>query len=180
MKGKVMLKDISEKLIGEIKMNTLKKLIEVFTVIIVGIILFIYPKPFKQTYKDVQVYENGNKVKKIDIKLDGKIQKGYWVWKRLKFSEELNGKVTIDNEQYYLHPVDLYMFPGEDGNYTDNGIYQCLLFSNTLDILDSNILFYITHDKSELYIVSGSKEFIYPYNTYEDYQNVRDRIARDL
>ena len=34
------------------------------------------PKSFKHYYKDVQVYENGNKVSKIDIKLDGKVYKG--------------------------------------------------------------------------------------------------------
>ena len=61
-----------------------KKLIVLLLIIVVGIILFIYPKSFKQTYKDVQVYENGNKVSKIDIKLDGKIHKGHWVWQRLK------------------------------------------------------------------------------------------------
>lgn len=45
-------------------MNKLKKLI-VLAIVIVGMTLFIYPKPFKQTYKDVQVYENGNKVIKM-------------------------------------------------------------------------------------------------------------------
>ena len=39
-----------------------KKLIVLLLIIVVGIILFIYPKSFKQTYKDVQVYENGKKV----------------------------------------------------------------------------------------------------------------------
>ena len=53
-------------------MNTLKKLTTLGVVTLVGVILFLYPKPFKETYKDVQVYENGNKVSKIDIKLDGK------------------------------------------------------------------------------------------------------------
>ena len=43
-------------LILEIKMNKSKKLV-VLAVVIVWVILFIYPKPFKQTYKDVQVYE---------------------------------------------------------------------------------------------------------------------------
>lgn len=104
-------------------MNTLKKLITLGVVTLVGVILFLYPKPFKETYKDVQVYENGNKVSKIDIKLDGKIHKSHFVWQRLKFSEELKGSITIGNEEYNLHPWDLYMFPDEDGNYTDNGIY---------------------------------------------------------
>lgn len=83
-------------------MNKLKKLV-VLAVVIVGVILFIYPKPFKQTYKDVQVYENGNKVSKIDIELDGKIHKGRFVWQRLKFSEELHGSITIgDKNILYL------------------------------------------------------------------------------
>ena len=64
-------------------MNKLKKLV-VLAVVIVGGILFIYPKPFKQTYKDVQVYENGKKVRSVDIKMDSKIHKGHWVWQRLK------------------------------------------------------------------------------------------------
>ena len=47
--------------------------------VVVGTILFMYPKFFKHYYKDVQVYENGNKVSKIDIKLDGKIHKGRFI-----------------------------------------------------------------------------------------------------
>ena len=149
-------------------MNKLKKLV-VLAVVIVGGILFIYPKPFKQTYKDVQVYENGNKVSKIDIELDGKIHKGRFVWQRLKFSEELHGSITIGDKKYSLSPVDLYEFPDEDGNYTDNGIYESLLSIDQYDIVNDNYLtFYITHDKS--------KEFIYPSNTNEDYQSVKDWI----
>ncbi|MFR6246479.1 MAG: hypothetical protein ACLUL3_08685 [Romboutsia timonensis] len=157
-------------------MNKLKKLV-VLAVVIVGGILFIYPKPFKQTYKDVQVYENGNKVSKIDIELDGKIHKGRFVWQRLKFSEELHGSITIGDKKYSLSPVDLYEFPDEDGNYTDNGIYESLLSIDQYDIVNDNYLtFYITHDKSKLYINSNSKEFIYPSNTNEDYQSVKDWI----
>ena len=77
-------------------MNKYKKLIVLLLIIAVGVILFIYPKSFKQTYKDVQVFENGKKVRTVDIKLDGKIHKAHWVWQRLKFSEELNGSITID------------------------------------------------------------------------------------
>ena len=158
-------------------MNTLKKLTTLGVVTLVGVILFLYPKPFKETYKDVQVYENGNKVSKIDIELDGKIHKGRFVWQRLKFSEELKGSITIGNEEYNLHPWDLYMFPDEDGNYTDNGIYESLLSIDQYDIVNDNYLtFYITHDKSKLYINSNSKEFIYPSNTNEDYQSVKDWI----
>ena len=157
-------------------MNKLKKLV-VLAVVIVGVILFIYPKPFKQTYKDVQVYENGNKVSKIDIELDGKIHKGRFVWQRLKFSEELHGSITIGDKKYSLSPVDLYEFPDEYGNYTDNGIYESLLSIDQYDIVNDNYLtFYITHDKSKLYINSNSKEFIYPSNTNEDYQSVKDWI----
>lgn len=157
-------------------MNKLKKLV-VLAVVIVGGILFIYPKPFKQTYKDVQVYENGNKVSKIDIELDGKIHKGRFVWQRLKFSEELHGSITIGDKKYSLSPVDLYEFPDEDGNYTDNGIYESLLSIDQYDIVNDNYLtLYITHDKSKLYINSNSKEFIYPSNTNEDYQSVKDWI----
>ena len=157
-------------------MNKLKKLV-VLAVVLVGVILFIYPKPFKQTYKDVQVYENGNKVSKIDIELDGKIHKGRFIWQRLKFSEELHGSITIGDKKYSLSPVDLYEFPDEDGNYTDNGIYESLLSIDQYDIVNDNYLtFYITHDKSKLYINSNSKEFIYPSNTNEDYQSVKDWI----
>ena len=157
-------------------MNKLKKLV-VLAVVIVGVILFIYPKPFEQTYKDVQVYENGNKVSKIDIELDGKIHKGRFIWQRLKFSEELHGSITIGDKKYSLSPVDLYEFPDEDGNYTDNGIYESLLSIDQYDIVNDNYLtFYITHDKSKLYINSNSKEFIYPSNTNEDYQSVKDWI----
>ena len=157
-------------------MNKLKKLV-VLAVVIVGVILFIYPKPFKQTYKDVQVYENGNKVSKIDIELDGKIHKGRFVWQRLKFSEELHGSITIGDKKYSLSPVYLYEFPDEDGNYTDNGIYESLLSIDQYDIVNDNYLtLYITHDKSKLYINSNSKEFIYPSNTNEDYQSVKDWI----
>ena len=157
-------------------MNKLKKLV-VLAVVIVGVILFIYPKPFNQTYKDVQVYENGNKVSKIDIELDGKIHKGRFIWQRLKFSEELHGSITIGDKKYSLSPVDLYEFPDEDGNYTDNGIYESLLSIDQYDIVNDNYLtFYITHDKSKLYINSNSKEFIYPSNTNEDYQSVKDWI----
>ena len=161
-------------------MNKLKKLV-VLAVVIVGVILFIYPKPFKQTYKDVQVYENGNKVSKIDIELDGKIHKGRFVWQRLKFSEELHGSITIGDKKYSLSPVDLYEFPDEDGNYTDNGIYICSLYSDTHDILDDDdIILHITHDKSKLYIEIGNKEFIYPSNKDEDYQNVKYRMDGNL
>ena len=157
-------------------MNKLKKLV-VLAVVIVGVILFIYPKPFKQTYKDVQVYDNGNKVSKIDIELDGKIHKGRFIWQRLKFSEELHGSITIGDKKYSLSPVDLYEFPDEDGNYTDNGIYESLLSIDQYDIVNDNYLtLYITHDKSKLYINSNSKEFIYPSNTNEDYQSVKDWI----
>lgn len=157
-------------------MNKLKKLV-VLAIVIVAVILFIYPKTFKQTYKDVQVYENGNKVSKIDIELDGKIHKGRFVWQRLKFSEELHGNITIGDKKYSLSPVDLYEFPDENGNYTDNEIYESLLSIDQYDIVNDNYLtFYITHDKSKLYINSNSKEFIYPSNTNEDYQSVKDWI----
>ena len=158
-------------------MNTLKKLTTLGVVTLVGVILFLYPKPFKETYKDVQVYENGNKVSKIDIELDGKIHKCRFVWQRLKFSEELHGSITIGDKKYSLSPVDLYEFPDEDGNYTDNGIYESLLSIDQYDIVNDNYLtLYITHDKSKLYINSNSKEFIYPSNTNEDYQSVKDWI----
>ena len=158
-----------------------KKLIVLLLIIVVGIILFIYPKSFKQTYKDVQVYENGNKVSKIDIKLDGKIHKSHFVWQRLKFSEELKGSITIGNEEYNLHPWDLYMFPDEDGNYTDNGIYICQLTGESNHRLeDRKVTLYITHDKSTLYIIMDNQEFIYPYNTDEDYQNVKYRMDGNL
>lgn len=52
----------------------------ILAIVVVGTILFMYPKFFKHYYKDVQVYENGNKVSKIDIKLDGKIHKGRFIW----------------------------------------------------------------------------------------------------
>ena len=69
------------------------------------------------------------------------------------------------------------MFPDEDGNYTDNGIYESLLSIDQYDIVNDNYLtLYITHDKSKLYINSNSKEFIYPSNTNEDYQSVKDWI----
>ena len=156
-------------------MNKLNK--SMVLAIVVGMILFISPKPFKQTYKDVQVYENGNKVSKIDIELDGKIHKGRFVWQRLKFSEELHGNVTIGDKKYFLSPVDLYEFPDEDGNYTDNGIYKSLLSIDQYDIINDNYLvLYITHDKSKLYINSNSKDFIYPSNTNDDYQSVKDWI----
>ena len=128
-------------------------------------------------YKDVQVYENGNKVSKSDIELDGKIHKGRYIWQRIKFSEELYGSITIGDKKYSLSPVDLYEFPDEDGNYTDNGIYESLLSIDQYDIVNDNYLtLYITHDKSKLYINSNSKEFIYPSNTNEDYQSVTDWI----
>ena len=133
-------------------MNKLKKLV-VLAVLIVGGLLSISPKPFKQTYKDVQVYENGNKVSKIDIELDGKIHKGRFIWQRLKFSEELHGSITIGDKKYSLSPVDLYEFPDEDGNYTDNGIYESLLSIDQYDIVNYNYFtFYITHFKNKIYI----------------------------
>ena len=48
-------------------MNTLKKLTTLGVVTLVGVILFLYPKPFKETYKDVQVYENGNNVSNLSL-----------------------------------------------------------------------------------------------------------------
>ena len=38
------------------------------------------------------------------------------------------------------------------------------------------VTLYITHDKSTLYIIMDNQEFIYPYNTDEDYQKVRERM----
>lgn len=73
--------------------------------------------------------------------------------------------------------VDLYEFLNEDGNYTNNGIYVSLLSSSPEDIINDKFLtFYITHDKSKLYIISDSEEFIYPYNSDEDYQKVKYRM----
>lgn len=73
--------------------------------------------------------------------------------------------------------VDLYEFLNEDGNYTNNGIYVSLLSSSSEDIINDKFLtFYITHDKSKLYIISDSEEFIYPYNSDEDYQKVKYRM----
>ena len=158
-------------------MNKYKKLIVLLLIIAVGIILFIYPKSFKQTYKDVQVYENGKKVSVVDIELNSKIHKAHWVWQRLKFSEELNGSITIGDEEYFLYPYDLYMFPDENGNFTDNGIYKCSLHNDKKEFLeDRNITLFITHDKSTLYIIMDNKEFIYPYNTDDDYEKVRERM----
>lgn len=107
-------------------MKKLNRLIVLFIVVIVGIILFIYPKQFKYYYKDVQVYENENKVSKIDIKLNGKIHKGRFIWQRLKFSDELHGNIIIGDKEYSLSPVDLYEFPDENGNYTDIWIFTII------------------------------------------------------
>lgn len=161
-------------------MNKSKKFIGLLVVIVVGIIIYMYPKSFVQTYEGVQVYEDGNKVGKVNVEIDGEVKKAFWVWQRLKFSEELNGSIIIDGEEYNLHPVDLYMFPDENGNYTDNDIYQCSLYNEKHNILDEeDIQIYVTHDKSKLYIVSGNKEFIHPYETDEDYQKVKDRMDRN-
>lgn len=149
----------------------------ILAVVVVGTILFLYPKSFEHYYKDVQVYENDSKVSKVDIKLNGEIHKGRFIWQRLKFSEELQGNITIGDKTYSLSPVDLYEFPNEDGNYTDNGIYESLLSFNPEDILNDKFLtFYVTHDMSKLYIRSDSQEFIYTYNSEEDYQKVKDRM----
>lgn len=56
-------------------------------------------------------------------------------------------------------------------------IYESLLSSSQDDILN-DIYLYVTHDKSKLYIVENSKEFIYPYNSDKDYQKVKDRMYR--
>lgn len=161
-------------------MSKSKKLVGVFAIIIVGIILYMYPKSFIQTYEGVQVYEDGNKVEKVNVEIDGEVKKAFWVWQRLKFSEELNGSITIDGKEYNLHPLDLYMFPDGNGNFTDHDIYQCLLDNEEQDILeDEYIYLYVTHDKSKLYIVSGNKEFIYPFNADEDYQKIKDRMDRN-
>ena len=54
-----------------------------------------------------------------------------------------------------------------------------LLSSSPEDIINDKFLtFYITHDKSKLYIISDSEEFIYPYNSDEDYQKVKYRMYR--
>lgn len=162
-------------------MNKLKKLIALFIAVTIGIIIFIYPRSFNKIYEDVQVYENGNKASSVDIKLEGRVHKGYWVWQRLKFSEELEGSITIGGEEYFLHPYDLYMFPDEDGNYTDNDTFRCSLYKNKQDLLsDKSITLYITHDKSILYITLDNKEFVYPANNDEDYLKVRDRMDSHL
>ena len=125
----------------------------ILAVVVVGTILFLYPKSFEHYYK------------------------GRFIWQRLKFSEELQGNITIGDKTYSLSPVDLYEFPNEDGNYTDNGIYESLLSFNPEDIVNDKFLtFYVTHDMSKLYIRSDSQEFIYPYNSEEDYQKVKDRM----
>ena len=36
--------------------------------------------------------------------------------------------------------VDLYEFPNEDGNYTNNGIYVSLLSSSSEDIINTTII----------------------------------------
>ncbi|MGL4913174.1 MAG: hypothetical protein ACRC3Y_12175 [Romboutsia sp.] len=137
-------------------MKKVDKAIIVALALILGIVVYMMPKGFKYTYEDVQVYENvefeedlevnGNihKVKnieqqigeKINIKIDGKVVKDRFVWQRLKFSEVLEGKVTIGNKDYYLFPVDTHEFPDENGNHTDNGIYSACLSTNPNDVQD--------------------------------------------
>ena len=182
--------------------------IGVVVAIILGIIIYMLPKDFKHTYEDVQVYENvqvyedlevngkvhkvknieQKKSKKIDIKIDAKIVKERFVWQRLKFSEVLEGKVTIDNKDYYLFSIDKYEFPDEHGNYTDNNIYSAILSTNPKDIRDEVYYFDSTHDKSKLYIKSindsinahGSnevipcEEFVYPVKSDNDYREIKD------
>lgn len=103
-----------------------------------------------------------------------------WIVKYIKatgFGKDLNRSITVDGEEYFLHPYDLYMFPNEDGNFTDNGIYMCSLYNEKNELLeDRKVTLYITHDKSTLYIIMDNQEFIYPYNTDEDYQKVRERM----
>lgn len=81
-------------------------------------------KSFEHYYKDVQVYENDSKVSKVDIKLSGKIHKGRFIWRRLKFSEELQGNITIGGKTYSLSPVDLYEFIDEDYQKVKDIMYQ--------------------------------------------------------
>ena len=70
-----------------------------------------------------------------------------WIVKYIKatgFGKDLNRSITVDGEEYFLHPYDLYMFPNEDGNFTDNGIYECSLNKDKNESLeDKNIYFFI-------------------------------------
>lgn len=162
-------------------MKKLNKWILILFVIIVAIVIYFYPRSFKQTCENVQIFENGNKINTTTVNVDGKIHRGRFVWQRLKFSQELYGTVTIDDKIYNMSPVDLYEFPDEDGNHTDHGIFSSLLSVEPEDIVNDKFLsLNITHDKSKLYINTfspdSSTELIYPFNSDEDYKKVKDRM----
>lgn len=162
-------------------MKKFNKWLIVIGIIIVAIIIYFYPKSFKQTCENVQIFENGNKINTTTVNVDGKTHSGRFVWQRLKFSQELYGTVAIGDKIYNMSPIDLYEFPDEDGNYTDYGIFYSLLSIEPEDIINDKFLsLYVTHDKSKLYINSlspnSSTEFIYPFSSDEDYKEVKDIV----
>ena len=91
-----------------------KKLIVLLLIIVVGIILFIYPKSFKQTYKDVQVFENGKKVRTT----------GFYV-----SSPEDIDILKINKNNFYIKAK-------KDCMWQNNNLLSDHVYRITFDILD--------------------------------------------
>ena len=160
-----------------------------YLLLIVVIFMFIYiymikPKEFNHIYKNAYVYKNGVKEKNVDIKITAEILTGNFIFSEFKFSKQLKGEVMIDGLKYYLFPTDNYIFPNEDGIYTDNDIYSGIL-SNTSNELNDAYYFYLSKNNDILYITSieyhenGLKEIeeiLYPMKDDSDYIKIKEKI----
>lgn len=168
----------------------MKKIYKYIILLILLIFISVYfntkPKDFNHSYENAQIYKNGVKEKNVDIKISGKILKDKFLFKKLKFNDVLKGHIIIDGLIYYIFPTDSYIFPNEDGIYTDNNTYSGLL-SSTKNELKEVYYFYLSKNNDMLYIYSieynengttDTEEILYPVRTNDDYIKIKNKLHK--
>lgn len=158
----------------------------IILLIFISVYFNIKPKDFNHSYENAYIYKNGVKERTVDIKISGKILKEKFLFKKLKFNDILKGHIIIDGSKYYIFPTDSYIFPNEDGIYTDNNTYLGLL-SSTKNELNEVYYFYLSKNNDMLYIYSieynengttDTEEILYPVRTNYDYIKIKDKLHK--
>lgn len=155
-------------------MNNEKKFRIIVVLLAISIILsfitikkYKEPRNFSASFENVLLVEKGKKVREVEISIEGELYKDKFMLELFSFEERLEGKVKIDNEEYYLLAANL-------GDYTDNIIWGDLRKNQST--MNSEYAFYLTDDYKKLYIRTiedESEEYIYPVKSENDYTKIK-------
>lgn len=157
-------------------MNRLSRnLIICFLILIFGFNLFFYiniqPVKINKVFKNAIVVRNNNIEQKIEIRIDGILQKSDFLFKILSFREDIKGTIYINNEKYYLNASNFKKYTnncmwGEVTKKPKGNEYKFIIFM--FDNLNS---IYLSEDDENYSIAAPAK-------TIKEYKNIKNKMTR--